>query len=33
MPPFAKAYTNLRQSIAQAVTDYSQEVRLGKFPE
>ena len=33
MPPFAKAYTNLRESIAQAVTDYSQEVRLGKFPE
>ncbi|NJL90629.1 MAG: 3-methyl-2-oxobutanoate hydroxymethyltransferase [Coleofasciculaceae cyanobacterium SM2_1_6] len=33
MPPFAKAYTNLRESIAQAVTTYSQEVRLGKFPE
>ncbi len=33
MPPFAKAYTNLRESIAQAVTAYSEEVRLGKFPE
>lgn len=33
MPPFAKAYGNLRQVITQAVQDYSQEVRLGKFPE
>jgi len=33
MPPFAKAYTNLQQLITQAVEDYSQEVRLGKFPE
>lgn len=33
MPPFAKAYANLRQVMTQAVQDYSQEVRLGKFPE
>ncbi len=33
MPPFAKAYSNLKQVITQAVQDYSQEVRLGKFPE
>lgn len=33
LPPFAKAYTNLRQIITQAVKDYSSEVREGKFPE
>ena len=32
-PPFAKAYANLRETITQAVTDYSREVREGKFPE
>jgi len=33
MPPFAKAYANLRQTITQAVQDYIQEVQIGKFPE
>jgi len=32
-PPFAKAYANLRETITQAVKDYSLEVREGKFPE
>ncbi|MEG4808878.1 3-methyl-2-oxobutanoate hydroxymethyltransferase [Microcoleus sp. F8-D3] len=32
-PPFAKAYANLRETITQAVKDYSLEVRDGKFPE
>jgi len=31
LPPFAKAYTNLRESITQAVQDFSAEVREGKF--
>lgn len=31
-PPFAKAYTNLRESIAQAAQQYSQEVRQQEFP-
>ncbi|MEG3846249.1 3-methyl-2-oxobutanoate hydroxymethyltransferase [Microcoleus sp. herbarium19] len=31
-PPFAKAYVNLRETITQAVTDYSLEVRERKFP-
>ncbi|QLE56198.1 3-methyl-2-oxobutanoate hydroxymethyltransferase [Nostoc sp. TCL26-01] len=31
-PPFAKVYTNLRQTITQAVQDYAQEVRDKKFP-
>jgi 3-methyl-2-oxobutanoate hydroxymethyltransferase len=33
MPPFAKAYTNLHQTITEAVKTYSQEVQQGKFPE
>ena len=32
-PPFAKAYVNLRETITQAVKDYSLEVREGKFPD
>jgi 3-methyl-2-oxobutanoate hydroxymethyltransferase len=32
LPPFAKAYGNLRQVITQAVQDYSNEVRDGNFP-
>jgi 3-methyl-2-oxobutanoate hydroxymethyltransferase len=32
-PPFAKAYANLRETITQAVKDYSLEVREGNFPE
>lgn len=32
-PPFAKAYTNLRETIAQAAQQYSQEVRQQEFPE
>jgi len=31
-PPFSKAYANLRQTIAQAVTTYCEEVRSGEFP-
>ncbi len=31
-PPFAKTYGNLRGAIAQAVQDYSVEVRERKFP-
>jgi 3-methyl-2-oxobutanoate hydroxymethyltransferase len=31
-PPFAKAYTNLRETIAQAAQQYSQEVRQQEFP-
>ncbi|MCC5640104.1 3-methyl-2-oxobutanoate hydroxymethyltransferase [Nostoc sp. CHAB 5844] len=31
-PPFAKTYTNLRQTITQAVQDYAVEVRERKFP-
>lgn len=31
-PPFAKAYANLRETITQAVKDYSLEVRERKFP-
>ena len=30
-PPFAKVYTNLRETITQAVGNFSQEVREGKF--
>ncbi|MBF2017323.1 MAG: 3-methyl-2-oxobutanoate hydroxymethyltransferase [Rivularia sp. T60_A2020_040] len=30
-PPFAKVYTNLRKTITQAVEEFSQEVREGKF--
>ncbi|HEY9664904.1 MAG TPA: 3-methyl-2-oxobutanoate hydroxymethyltransferase [Allocoleopsis sp.] len=32
-PPFAKVYANLRESIAQAVQTYSQEVRNHQFPQ
>lgn len=32
-PPFAKAYVNLRETITQAVKDYSLEVRERKFPK
>ena len=31
-PPFAKSYTNLRETITQAVQSYSFEVREHKFP-
>lgn len=31
-PPFAKVYTNLRDTITQAVEDYALEVRERKFP-
>jgi len=31
-PPFAKTYTNLQQSITQAVQEFCTEVREGKFP-
>ena len=31
-PPFAKIYTNLRETITNAVQDYAIEVREGKFP-
>ncbi|MGK7942691.1 MAG: 3-methyl-2-oxobutanoate hydroxymethyltransferase [Crocosphaera sp.] len=31
-PPFAKSYLNLREIVTQAVNDFSQEVREGKFP-
>ncbi|MBE9206913.1 3-methyl-2-oxobutanoate hydroxymethyltransferase [Nostoc sp. LEGE 06077] len=31
-PPFAKTYTNLRETITQAVQDYAVEVRERKFP-
>lgn len=32
-PPFAKVYTNLRQTINQAVKEYTQEVRDRQFPQ
>lgn len=32
-PPFAKAYTNLRESIAEAFQQYSNEVRNHQFPQ
>ncbi|MDJ0798011.1 MAG: 3-methyl-2-oxobutanoate hydroxymethyltransferase [Calothrix sp. MO_167.B12] len=32
-PPFAKVYTNLRETITKAVEEYGMEVREGKFPE
>ncbi|HIK03339.1 MAG TPA: 3-methyl-2-oxobutanoate hydroxymethyltransferase [Trichormus sp. M33_DOE_039] len=31
-PPFAKVYTNLRETITKAVQDYATEVRERKFP-
>jgi 3-methyl-2-oxobutanoate hydroxymethyltransferase len=31
-PPFAKVYTNLRETITKAVQDYATEVREQKFP-
>ena len=33
LPPFAKAYVNLRQIITDAVEDFSHEVNERKFPE
>ena len=33
LPPFAKSYLNLRQSIASAVQEFTQEVKEHKFPE
>jgi 3-methyl-2-oxobutanoate hydroxymethyltransferase len=33
LPPFAKAYTNLRETINEAVQNYCVEVREGNFPE
>lgn len=32
-PPFAKVYTNLQQTITDAVKQYCAEVQEGKFPE
>jgi 3-methyl-2-oxobutanoate hydroxymethyltransferase len=32
-PPFAKSYVNLRQIIADAVEDFTQEVQQQKFPQ
>jgi 3-methyl-2-oxobutanoate hydroxymethyltransferase len=32
LPPFAKNYANLRETIAQAVQNFSQDVRERKFP-
>jgi 3-methyl-2-oxobutanoate hydroxymethyltransferase len=32
-PPFAKVYTNLRETITKAVQEFSVEVRERKFPE
>jgi 3-methyl-2-oxobutanoate hydroxymethyltransferase len=32
LPPFAKSYGNLRQAIAEAVENFSADVRQGKFP-
>ncbi|HEY9907929.1 MAG TPA: 3-methyl-2-oxobutanoate hydroxymethyltransferase, partial [Thermosynechococcaceae cyanobacterium] len=32
-PPFAKPYANLRETIAQAVQSYSEDVRQKRFPE
>jgi 3-methyl-2-oxobutanoate hydroxymethyltransferase len=32
-PPFAKSYANLRETITQAVQDYSSEVRSRQFPD
>ncbi len=33
MPPFAKAYTNLRETITAAVEAFCRDVRDGSFPE
>ncbi|MEL7084922.1 MAG: 3-methyl-2-oxobutanoate hydroxymethyltransferase [Cyanobacteria bacterium P01_A01_bin.3] len=33
MPPFAKAYANLRDTITSAVEAFSRDVREGSFPE
>jgi 3-methyl-2-oxobutanoate hydroxymethyltransferase len=33
LPPFAKPYTNLRQTITQAVQTYADDVRQHRFPE
>lgn len=32
IPPFAKLYANLRETVTQAVQTFSSEVREGKFP-
>ncbi len=32
-PPFAKVYTNLRETITKAVQDYASEVQERKFPQ
>lgn len=32
LPPFAKSYVNLRETISQAVQEYGNEVRSRKFP-
>jgi 3-methyl-2-oxobutanoate hydroxymethyltransferase len=32
LPPFAKAYTNLRQTILASVTCFAEDVKAGKFP-
>ena len=32
LPPFAKTYANLRETISQAVQNFSQDVRERKFP-
>ena len=33
LPPFAKAYANLRGTVTQAVKEYSLEVKERKFPQ
>jgi 3-methyl-2-oxobutanoate hydroxymethyltransferase len=32
-PPFSKSYTNLRETISNAIQDYASEVRKRQFPE
>lgn len=32
IPPFAKAYRNLRQTIQEAIREFSSDVRSGQFP-
>jgi 3-methyl-2-oxobutanoate hydroxymethyltransferase len=32
IPPFAKPYAHLREAIARAVADFSEDVRNGRFP-
>jgi 3-methyl-2-oxobutanoate hydroxymethyltransferase len=33
LPKFAKAYTNLREEIAQAASTFAREVQTGTFPD